>query len=79
MTLLKNDGTVIAKQNEVKVITWPTERMSEGLGFSVKDGWYMGIGFGLAMTIAVPLILLLISCIIGIGLSILGSSLGALL
>jgi hypothetical protein len=78
MTLLKNDGTVSPKQAEINIIAWPTERMSGGIGLSIKDGWYLGIGFGLAMTIAVPLILLLLICIIGVAIMILGNSIGAL-
>lgn len=70
MTLLKN--------NEATLKTKTKRQMSNGVGLSIKDGWYAGIGFGLAMTIAVPIILLLLACIVGIGLSILGSSLGAL-
>ncbi len=58
---------------------WPTERWPEGLGLSVKDGWNFGIGFGLAMIIAIPLILLFITCVFGVGLTILGGSLGSLL
>jgi hypothetical protein len=78
MTLLKNDGTVPNKSHNVNIQSWPINRESEGLGLSIKDGWNFGIGFGLAMTIAIPLILLLFTCVIGIGLSIMGSSLGAL-
>lgn len=58
---------------------WPTERWPEGIGLSVKDGWNVGIGFGLAMAIAVPLILTLIGCVLGFGLTILGGSLGAIM
>lgn len=43
-----------------------------GVGFSASDGWYFGIGFGLAMTIAVPLILVFISAVVGLILLILG-------
>jgi hypothetical protein len=78
MTLLKNDGSIPTKTNKIIVNSWPAERLPEGLGLSVKDGWYLGIGFGLAMTIAIPFILLFLSCIIGTGLLIFGSSLGAL-
>jgi len=77
--LLKNDGTIPEKTHTVAISSWPVERFSEGVGVSVKDGWNFGIGFGLAMALAVPLILLLLGCIIGVGLSIVGSSLGALL
>ena len=58
---------------------WPTERWPEGLGLSVKDGWNFGIGFGVAMAIAVPFILVLLACVIGLGMAMLGSSLGALI
>jgi hypothetical protein len=58
---------------------WPAERLSPGIGLSIKDGWNVGIGFGLAMAIAVPTILLLLGCIIGVGIVALGGSLGALL
>lgn len=46
---------------------------------TIGDGWNFGIGFGLAMTIAIPFILILLSCLIGIGVSILGGSITALL
>jgi hypothetical protein len=78
MTLLKNDRSIPVKVNKIIIDSWPAERLSEGIGLSIKDGWYLGIGFGLAMTIAIPFILLFLSCIIGTGLLIFGSSLGAL-
>lgn len=66
MTLLKGDGTLPPKRDTTMLISaWPTERLSQGLGLSIKDGWNFGTGFGLAMAIAVPLILLAISCIAG--------------
>lgn len=66
MTLLKDDGTIPQKLDpKVLIVSWPTERLPQGLGLSNKDGWNFGIGFGLAMAIAVPLILLALSCIIG--------------
>jgi hypothetical protein len=61
------------------IVRWPAERRSEGIGLSVKDGWNFSIGFGLAMAIAVPLILLLIGCALMFALTLLGGSLGALL
>ena len=70
MTLLKNDRSRPEKSHKVEV---------SNIGLNIRDGWQFGIGFGLAMTIAIPVILLLLSCIIGIGVTILGSSLGALL
>ena len=51
----------------------------KGVGFSSYDGWNFGIGFGLAMAIAVPLILALLSCVLFVGITILGGSLGALM
>lgn len=67
MTLLKNDGTTSAK------------KISKSAGLEVRDGWRFGIGFGSAMFIAVSLILLLLGCIIGVGVMVLGGSLGALM
>ncbi len=61
------------------IVRWPTERWPEGIGISVKDGWNFGIGFGVAMAIAVPLILALLGCVVGIGITVLGNSLGSLL
>jgi hypothetical protein len=66
MTLLKGDGTL------------PEKIYKENIGLGIKDGWGFGIGFGLAMTIAVPFILLLFGCIIWVGLIIFGSSLGVI-
>ncbi|MHC4748969.1 MAG: hypothetical protein ACYTFW_03760 [Planctomycetota bacterium] len=80
MSLLKNDQSNKPRPpTPMTIIRWPIERWPEGLGLSVRDGWNLGIGFGLAMAIAVPLILLFLGCIIGIGITILGGSLGALL
>lgn len=80
MSLLNDDKTIKPRvPTSIAVVRWPAERWPEGLGLSVRDGWNLGIGFGLAMAIAVPLILLALSCIIGIGITILGGSLGALL
>jgi hypothetical protein len=80
MTLLKGDGSLPPKtEPKVTITRWPTERWPEGLGVSVRDGWNFGIGFGLAMAIAVPFILILLSCVIGGALMILGMELGALL
>ena len=80
MTLLKDDGTLPPKPDtKVLVIAWPTERLSQGLGLSKKDGWNLGIGFWLAAVIGVPLILLAISCVIGMLVVIGGGSLGALM
>ena len=77
MTLIKDDGTLPPKPDtRVLVIAWPTERLSRGLGLSIKDGWNWGIGFGLAMAIAVPIILALLGCII---MTAFGSTLGALM
>jgi hypothetical protein len=62
MTLLKNGKSIKVTDNNL----------------SIRDGWQFGLGFGLAMTIAIPLILILFSCLVGIGLLTVGSSLGAL-
>lgn len=80
MTLLNDDKSIKPRPPPyMSVRRWPTERWPEGLGLSVRDGWNFGIGFGLAMAIAVPFILLLIGCVIGLGITILGGSLGALM
>jgi hypothetical protein len=73
MTLLKNDGTAPNKSYNVSVQSWPEDRKSEGVGLSINDGWYFGIGLGLAMTIAVPFILLMGSLIILAIIAIFGS------
>jgi hypothetical protein len=79
MSLLKDDQSIKPRPaTPMTVIRWPTDRWPEGLGMSVRDGWNWGIGFGLAMAIAVPIILLGLACIIGLGITILGGSLGAL-
>ncbi|MCP4083152.1 MAG: hypothetical protein GY743_23265 [Planctomycetaceae bacterium] len=62
----------------MSVTQWPEKRTPEGIGLSVKDGWNFGTGFGLAMLIAVPLILSVFGCAIFVSLSVLGGSLGAL-
>lgn len=78
--LLSNDKSIKPQSpTPMALKRWPTERWPEGIGMSVRDGWNWGIGFGLAMAIAVPLILLALFCIIGLGITILGGSLGALL
>lgn len=74
MTLLKGDGTAPEKISKVVLTSWP-DRLPDGLGLSIKDGWVFGVGFGLAMIIVV----LLSSCIIWLGfISIIGSSLEVL-
>ena len=60
MSLLKGDGTV-------------PEKIQKGLGLSVNDGWYFGVGFGLALTVAVPIILIVAGLIIAIIFAIFGS------
>lgn len=70
MTLLKNDSSMPERLQSVSIKAWP---------ISIRDGWLFGIGFELAMTIAIPLILVLLSCLVGIGVTILGTSLGSLL
>jgi hypothetical protein len=79
LNLLKDEKIKPRPAAPMAIIRWPTKRRSEGLGLSVKDGWNWGIGFGLAMAIAVPLILTLLGCVIGLGIMLLGGSLGALL
>lgn len=74
MNLLKGDGTAPENGYATKLTSWP-ERKPDGLGLSVKDGWFFGVGFGLAVAI----IMILSSCIIWFGfILVLGSSLGAL-
>lgn len=62
------------KDHPMAIRSWPVVRESQGVGISVKDGWNFGTGFGLAMTIAVPFILLLIVCVAGIVLTMMGLS-----
>jgi len=72
MTLLKDDGSISTKEQQINIITWPTERLSTGLGISFKDGFYFGIGFGVAITIALPIILFFASLFVIIILAIFG-------
>lgn len=64
MTLLKNDGSIPEKIHRVEVAA---------IGLNISDGWNFGIGFGLAMIIAVPTILFLIVSLIGLILVLLGA------
>lgn len=73
MNLLKSNETVPQKLYKVDIINLPND-----VKLSIKSGWHFGIGFGLAMVIAIPAILLLLSFIIVIGFLMIGSSLGAL-
>lgn len=66
MTLLKNNGSISKKVIKIR-------------NLETGDGWRFGVGFGLAMAIAVPVILLFLGCIIGTGIILLGGSLGALI
>ena len=77
MTLIKNDKTVPNKI-ELRRITWPIERLPEGIGLSVLDGWNFGIGFGVAIVIAIPVASLILGIVIMLLLLIL-SSLGVVL
>jgi hypothetical protein len=61
------------------VVSWPKGRRAEGIGLSVKDGWNFGVGIGLALTIALPIILSIIGCAVWILFGWLGSSIGGLL
>lgn len=65
--------------HKMTINAWPVEREPQGVGLSVKDGWNFGIGFGVAMAIAVPLILFFLGCVVIFALAYFGSSLGALL
>lgn len=79
MTMPKEAPLRPSKGDIVTIKRWPNERQPEGIGLSVKDGWNLGIGFGVAMAIAVPLILAFIGCVLGIVVVVAGGSLGALL
>ncbi len=82
MTLLKDDGTAPAKPQPKYMIVvnrWPVERQKEGLGLSFLDGFWPVLGGGVALTIVLPIILLVAACLITFGITILGGSLGALL
>jgi hypothetical protein len=68
MTLLKNDGSVSEKLYKVSIVNQP-----DGVGLNVKDGWQFGIGFGLAMTVAVPFILLMFGLFVLVIFAIFGS------
>jgi hypothetical protein len=73
MTLLKNDETIPTKTHRMIIEAWPAERLSPGIGLSIKDGWNVGIGIGLALTIAVPFILLIFGLFSIIIIAIFGS------
>jgi hypothetical protein len=62
---------------KLAIVDWP-ERKSAGLGSSIKDGWNFGIGFGLAMTVALPLMLMILGCVIGLAFMIFGTALAGL-
>lgn len=60
MTLLKGDKTI-------------TKKLEEKAVFSITDGWNFGIGFGLAMTIAMPVILVALGLIASIVILVFGA------
>jgi hypothetical protein len=64
MTLLKDDGTIPISITKVDIINRPE--------INVRDGWNFGIGFGLALIIAIPVILLLSYFIVAFVLALLG-------
>lgn len=66
MTLLKDDKTI------------PIKKELNDIGLGIKDGWNFGIGFGLAIIVAMPIILMSLGLIIMIVIVIF-NSLGVLL
>jgi hypothetical protein len=67
MTLLKNDGSVPIKSYSVEITNWTDQHLN------IKDGWLFGIGFGLALTVAIPFILLISSLFVLMIFAIFGS------
>jgi hypothetical protein len=63
----------------LQIEKWPDRKDGDGIGISFKDGWDFGIGFGLAMLIAVPLIMAVLSCVIWIGVMMFGGMVSGLL
>lgn len=67
----------VEKKRNTKVMmsldSWPA-RIPDGLGLSFKDGWNFGTGFGLALVVAVPLIIAVVGCVIAFFLAVLGVS-----
>ena len=41
---------------QIVIVRWPEKRNNTGIGLSIKDGWSLGIGLGLAAIIALPVI-----------------------
>lgn len=80
MTLLKGDDSIKGRPVTPMAVTrWPTERWPEGLGISSRDGWHFGLGLGPALIFVIILAQILFLCLVGLGITILGGSLGALL
>ncbi len=70
---IKNGGGVA----KLAIVKWPA-RDKDGVGSSIKDGWNFGIGFGLAMTVALPLMLMILGCVIGVAFMIFGTALAGM-
>lgn len=76
MTLLKNDGTIPARPVKVFLV-WPQARLPSDI--LIRIGFWVCLGGGIALTVVLPVLLLIFGCVIGLGIMILGGSLGALM
>lgn len=79
MTLLKEDGTTPPKPIPASKVylVWPHARLPSDI--LLRIGFWICLGGGIALTVVLPLLLMILGCIIIFALMIFGGSLGALL
>ena len=79
MTLLKGDDPRPSGKppaiNKPQLSTLTSKAKKPAMGLTIADGWQFGIGFGLAMLIAMPLIMAVVGCVLSM---VFASGLGAL-
>lgn len=76
MNLLKDDGSIPARIVKVHLV-WPSTRLPSDI--LIRIGFWISLGGGIALTIVLPLLILIFGCFIAFVLMIFGGSLGALL
>lgn len=76
MTLLKGDETISPRSIKVYLV-WPQARLPSDI--LIRIGFWLCLGGGIALTVVLPILLLIFGCVMGLAIMILGGSLGALL
>ena len=67
MNLLKGDGTSPSRSIKV-LLVWPQERLPSDI--LIRIGFWISLGGGIALTVVLPILLLIFGCIIALGITI---------